>query len=44
VGNQPPVPELPAGEVKPYQGTYGKRPLFLDCAATRDVQAEVTGA
>ncbi len=35
---------LPPGEPQPHQGTQGKRALFLDPAATDDVQVELTGA
>jgi methylmalonyl-CoA/ethylmalonyl-CoA epimerase len=34
---------LPPGEPQPHQGTQGKRALFLDRAATADVQVELTG-
>ena len=35
---------LAPGSVAPHQGVGGKRALFLDRAATADVQLEVTGA
>ena len=31
------------GEIKPHQGTQGKRALFLDKASTGGVQVELTG-
>lgn len=35
---------LPPGEPQPHQGVKGKRALFLERAATGDVQVELTGA
>jgi methylmalonyl-CoA/ethylmalonyl-CoA epimerase len=33
-----------AGDAMPHQGTEGKRALFLDKAATQNIQVEITGA
>jgi len=37
------TPAVPPGEPRPYEGTLGKRVLFLDRDATQGVPVELTG-